>query len=69
MDPADHNEMSITGSSRRAKAWCKKQQDLIDQGKLREEVQMDIDDARELFGAKYDEAFEEMLDYITSIGC
>lgn len=68
MDPADHKEMSSTGSSRRAKAWRKKQQDLIDQGKLREAVQMDIDEARELFGAKYDEAIEEMLDYITSIG-
>jgi hypothetical protein len=68
MDPDDHKEMSSTGNSRRAKAWRKKQQDLIDQGMLREAVQMDIDEARRLFGSKYDEAIEEMLDYITSIG-
>jgi hypothetical protein len=68
MDPTDHRQMSSTGSSASAKAWRKKQQDLIAQGKLREAVQMDIDEARRLFGNKYDDAIQEMLDYITSIG-
>jgi filamentous hemagglutinin len=60
--------MSSTGSSREAKAWRKKQQDLIVQGRIREAVKMDIDEARRLFGNKYDVAIQEMLDYITSVG-
>jgi filamentous hemagglutinin len=60
--------MSSTGSSREAKAWRKKQQDLIAQGRIREAVKMDIDEARRLFGNKYDVAIQEMLDYITSVG-
>jgi hypothetical protein len=68
MDPRDHRRMSSTGSSREAKAWRKKQQDLIVQGRIREAVKMDIDEARRLFGNKYDVAIQEMLDYITSVG-
>jgi filamentous hemagglutinin len=60
--------MSSTGSSKEAKAWRQRQQFLIAQGKLREAVQMDIDEARRLFGEKYDPAIQEMLDYITSLG-
>jgi len=68
MEPRDHRRMSSTGSSKEAKAWRQKQQFLIAQGKLREAVQMDIDEARRLFGEKYDAAIQGMLDYISSIG-
>jgi hypothetical protein len=68
MEPRDHRRMSSTGSSKEAKAWRQRQQFLIAQGKLREAVQMDIDEARRLFGEKYDPAIQEMLDYITSLG-
>jgi len=68
MDPRDHQRMTSTGRSREAIAWRKAQQDLIDQGRLRDAVQMDIDEARRLFLDKYDQAINEMLDYITSIG-
>jgi filamentous hemagglutinin len=68
MDPKDHRRMTSTGSSAAAKAWRKKQQDLIDQGRIRDAVQMDIDEARRLFGGKYDKAIKEMEDYLASLG-
>jgi hypothetical protein len=60
--------MSSTGSSKEAKTFRQRQKNLIDQGKFREAQQMDIDDARQRFGDKYDEAIQEMLDYTDNEG-
>ena len=39
------------------------QKELIDKGLFREAQQMDIENVRALFGNKYDEAIQQMLEY------
>ncbi len=67
MDKADHRETASCGSSREAREYRECQKDLIDEGKFDEAVQMDIDDIREKFGGKYDDAINEMLAYIDEL--
>jgi hypothetical protein len=62
METLDHRRTGSWGSSAAAKAYRQKQADLIAQGKLREAVQMDIDDIRSKFGSKYDDHIREMLE-------
>ena len=40
---------------------------LIDQGKFKEALQMDIDDIHDKFGDKYDEAISQMLEYVDGL--
>lgn len=67
MEKADHMKTKSWGSSDKAKAWRAKQKELIDQGKFREAVEMDLQDIRSQFGNKYDKGIKEMLDYIDSL--
>jgi hypothetical protein len=50
-----------SGSSKAAEAYRQTQAALIAKGKLREAIQMDINDTRGKFGTKYDARIEEML--------
>jgi filamentous hemagglutinin len=62
METADHVQTGSWGRSKAAQAYRQKQADLIAQGKIRESVQMDIDDIRSKFGNKYNDHIQEMLD-------
>lgn len=64
MSPEDHKLTASYGSSSAAKEYQKAQQELLEQGKIMEAIQMDIDDIRSKFGNKYDEAIEEALKYV-----
>ena len=61
METADHRMTASWGRSKAAEAYRARQAALIKDGKLREAIQMDIDDIRAKFGSKYDEAIKEML--------
>ncbi|GFI33086.1 hypothetical protein IMSAGC013_04493 [Lachnospiraceae bacterium] len=67
MDKSDHRETASCGNSREAREYRERQKELIDEGKFDEAVQMDIDDIREKFGDKYDDAINEMLAYIDEL--
>lgn len=67
MEKADHRQTSSCGSSKEAREYRSIQKELIDQGKFREALQMDIDDIHEKFGDKYDAAIGEMLDYANGL--
>lgn len=45
-----------------------KQQELVRAGKLDEILQIEVDWIQDIFGAKYDNALAEMLDYSVSRG-
>ena len=62
METVDHRKTASWGSSKRAEAYRAKQDALINSGKLREAIQMDIDDIRSLFGNKYDANIKQMLE-------
>ena len=62
METADHKLTASWGRSKAAQAYRQKQADLIAQGKVRDAVQMDIDDIRSKFGNKYDDHIQEMLE-------
>lgn len=63
MESNDHMKTASYGNSRPARAYRRRQQQLIEQGRMEEAIQMDIDDVRDLFGNKYDEAINQMLEY------
>lgn len=67
MEKEDHRQTASCGSSREAREYRAKQKELIDQGKFREALQMDIDDIHEKFGDKYDDAIAEMLEYVDKL--
>ena len=67
MEPADHRLTASYGSSPEAKAYRARQEQLLQEGKLREAIQMDVDDIRSKFGGKYDAAIEQMLKYADSL--
>ena len=67
MDKCDHRQTASCGHSREAIEYCKIQKELIEQGKFREALQMDIDDIRDKFGSKYDDAISEMLEYVDKL--
>ena len=61
METADHVQTGSWGRSKAAQAYRQKQADLIAQGKIRESVQMDIDDIRSKFGNKYNDHIQGKL--------
>lgn len=67
MDKEDHRLTASCGNSLEAREYRAKQKELIDSGKFREAVQMDINDIRDKFGDKYDKAIGEMLDYVDKL--
>lgn len=66
MDRGDHRRTASYGRGGGPDgpdAYRQRQKDLIDQGRFREAQQMDIDDVRNKFGNKYDDAINDMLNY------
>ena len=67
MEYDDHKETASCGSSRDAQEYRAEQKRLIEDGKFREALQMDIDDIHDKFGDKYDGSIEQMLDYVDDL--
>lgn len=67
MEKADHRQTANCGSSKEAREYQAAQKELIENGKFREALQMDIDDIRGKFGSKYDTAISEMLSYVDKL--
>lgn len=63
MDADDHHKTASYDSSKEAREYRQRQAELIQEGKLKDAIQMDIDDIRYKFGSKYDEAIKQMLAY------
>ena len=63
MDAADHRLTASYGSSKSAIQYREQQRTLINMGRMRDAIQMDIDDIHSKFGSKYDDAIEQMLNY------
>jgi hypothetical protein len=68
MPTPEHAQTKSFGNSRAARAHRQQQRQLILQGRWMDAIQMDIDDIRNLFGQKYDEAFDQMLQYAQRLG-
>ncbi|MEA9902314.1 two-partner secretion domain-containing protein [Xanthomonas campestris] len=67
MDPEDHELTASFGRSKSAQAYRDKQKELLDQGRLMDAVQMDVDDIRAKFGKKYDGHIQQMIDYAKTL--
>lgn len=67
MEKEDHKKTASCGNSKEAREYRDKQRKLIEDGKFREAVQMDIDDIRDKFGDKYDEEIAEMEAYVDQL--
>jgi hypothetical protein len=67
MEKEDHRQTASCGNSREAREYRERQKELIEQGKFREALQMDIDDIHEKFGDKYDDAIAEMQEYVDKL--
>lgn len=67
MDKEDHRETASCGNSIEAREYRAYQKELIDKGKFREALQMDIEDIRSKFGNKYDNAISQMLEYVDKL--
>ena len=67
MEKADHRQTASCGNSKEAREYRETQKKLIEEGKFREALQMDIDDIHEKFGDKYDDAISEMLEYVDKL--
>ena len=67
MERGDHLKTASWGKSPKAKAYRDKQASLINAGKFREAVKMDIKDLRLKLGNKYDKGIGEMWKYINQL--
>ncbi len=67
MDTPDHMKTASWGRSKSAQEYRAVQKELIDKGLFREAQQMDIDNVRTLFGNKYDDAIQQMLEYTNEL--
>jgi filamentous hemagglutinin len=63
MSKGDHALTASYGKKDSARLYREQQHQLISQGKLREAIQMDIDDIHATFGDKYDQGIKQMLQY------
>lgn len=68
MDKMDHRQTASWGNSREARQYRETQKKLVSEGKIRDAIQMDIDDIVSKFGDKYDESIKQMLEYCTQRG-
>jgi hypothetical protein len=64
MDYQDHRNATSTGSRPAAQAHRNRQQNLVNQGRFGDAIQMEIDDIQSRYGDKYDEAILEMIDHL-----
>jgi len=67
MDKEDHKQTASYGKSKEAQEYRDKQKELIEQGKFREAFEMDVEDIREKFGDKYDDAIAEAEEYVKKL--
>lgn len=67
MDKEDHRKTASCGNSREAREYRQQQKELIEAGRFRDAIQMDIDDIKEKFGDKYDDAIAEMMEYVDQL--
>lgn len=67
MDPADHRLTASNGAMPGSDAYRAKQKALIDDGKFKEAIQMDVDDIKKNFPGKYEKCLDEMIEYASSI--
>lgn len=67
MERADHRQTASCGASREAREYQAVQKDLINDGKFREALQMDITDVKEKFGSKYDAGISQLLSYVDKL--
>lgn len=67
MDKEDHRKTASCGNSREAREYRQQQKELIESGRFRDAIQMDIDDIKEKFGDKYDDAIAEMMEYVDQL--
>ncbi len=67
MEKEDHRKTASCGNSKEAREYRAEQEKLINEGKFREALQMDIDDIKDKFGDKYNDAIDEMLDYVNEL--
>ena len=72
MDPADHRLTSSYGNSAEARAYRAEQQRLLNEGRVQDAIQMDIDDIRRIENeigqpGKYDSAVQQMQDYASNL--
>ena len=63
MSKADHQNTASYDSKAGARAYRQKQNDLIQQGRFQEALQMDIEDIRFKFGNKYDQGINAVIIY------
>ncbi|SMF22967.1 pre-toxin TG domain-containing protein [Pseudobacteriovorax antillogorgiicola] len=63
-----HRQTASVGNTQAAKDYRARQKELIERGRFRDALQMDIDDVRSKFDHMYDKEIKEMLDYIDSLG-
>lgn len=67
MDKFDHQKTASWGNSIDAKEYRKAQQELVENGNFRKALEMDIEDITSKFGDKYDNAIQEMLEYVEKL--
>lgn len=67
MEIADHRKTASWGCSREAKVYRAEQKKLIDEGKFKEAVQMDIKDIHSKFDDKYNNDIDQMLKYVDKL--
>ncbi|WP_378956260.1 hypothetical protein [Pelosinus sp. sgz500959] len=67
MDEKDHRKTGSCGNSKDAQAYREEQQKLIKEGNFREAFEMDVEDIREKFGDKYEEAIAEAEEYLDKL--
>lgn len=65
LEIADHKATSSSGSGKRAVEIRAKQTKLINEGKFMEALEMDVNELRTKFGAKYEVGIQQMLDYVS----
>lgn len=62
MEPVDHQSTASHPNQSGSQEYRNTQQQLLSEGRVRDAMQMDIDDIRGKFGAKYDTAINQMLE-------
>jgi hypothetical protein len=66
-DPAYHQKAASYGSSPEAKVYPAKQQELLQERRLQEAIDMDVTDIRAKFGDKYDTALKQIQEHAHSL--
>ena len=67
MDKLDHQKTASWGNSIEAREYRKMQQELVESGKFKKALELDIEDIIDKFPGKYDNAIKEMLEYVNKL--